>query len=217
MKPPTALRPLFWLLALLCLVVAPGCDDAAEQDVRDTFDKYMAARFSGDVATLQSMVDLENIKHYDYIVQMAREGTKVQVMHMRQLERLDVAILRGSMTAAQLKEMDGPKLFKLANEKKWERAAEDLPDITLGPITFRKPRATAELTVDGHGTGVQMEFVEVDHKWVVNNECMNQWISDWIKLLAEISRTSEDTVMLSIASRRAGRTVHSSVWDEPPK
>jgi hypothetical protein len=217
MKLFTSVRSLMLVLALLCTGVVPGCNDESEEAVRETFDRYMTARIAGDAATMQAMIDPENIKYYDHIVRMAREGTKLEVVRLRQLERLEVAILRSTMTAAQLKDMDGSKLFKMANEKKWERAVEDMPEISLGPITFNKPRATAELVVNGEGSTIQMEFVEVDHKWVVNNECMNQWISRWIKLISEITRTSEDSVLLSIASRRAGKTVRQSVWDEPPK
>jgi hypothetical protein len=125
--------------------------------------------------------------------------------------------LRGALTAAELKTMDADKAFKLINERRWTRLGDRAADMTLGSITLRKPRAIAELVVNGEPTNTKLEFVEVDQKWVINSQCMDEWKNRWIKVLGEFARQSEDDVILAIAGGRVGKELHRSIWEEPPK
>jgi hypothetical protein len=67
----------------LCPQLPPGCDDGAKDEVRAVFDAYNAARDANDAAAAMKVIDPENIKHYDYLVDIARSGARDQIQRLR--------------------------------------------------------------------------------------------------------------------------------------
>lgn len=206
------------ILMLLFCFVAPGCGDAAaEQDDRDAFDAYQAAKNAHNVDGMIALIDPENLKHDDYLVQVARAGSKGDIMRLSAYDRLQVTMLRAAFKADELKNLNGRKLLAVSVEQDWDEVGEADEQVSLGDVTIKPPRALGEVEVDGERTGLKLEFVNVDHKWVLNKDCLDGVPNRLIQRIAQLARMSEDDVVLRFASRLLGREVRKSIWDEPPK
>jgi hypothetical protein len=205
------------LFAVVSLCLA-GCGDAgAEQDVRDAFDAFITAEHNKNADAMLDLIDPENIKHDDYLVEMARAGTKVQLMRLTSYDRFQVTVLRGLFKADELNKLDGRKLFKLSVEQDWEAMGEADEEITLGKVQIKKPRASGELVVDGEATGLKLELVQVNEKWLLNNDSFDRISDRLIQRLAAMGHTTDDDIIIRLASRVCGREQHKAIWDEPPK
>jgi hypothetical protein len=217
MSPTTTFRSLLTILSACALLVLPACDDGAKEEVRAVFDAYHAARANNDAAAAMKLVDPENVKHYDYIVQVARSGTRDKIQRMKPYERLQVTRLRNRLTAEELRTLDGQGYMQIVFERGWEGSGDTGTVVTLGPITIKKPRATGVLIADGEPSGLKLEFVEVEHQWLLNDESLDRLYDGIIERTAARLNTTDDKLILTIESRKSGKSVDRAIWDEPPK
>ena len=207
------------LLVMWCVAVAAlaGCDGGAKDEVKAVFDAYLAALQARDGEAFLKVIDPENVKHYDHLVQVARSGTRVAIDRMRPSEKYSVTAIRSRVTAAELKGLDGASYAKLAVERGWFFGQRQDREFSLGMIRLKKPRASAPLVVDGMDSKLRFEFVEVNDQWLVNDECIKDWWDAAVEERAKLMGTSVDNLLLEMASRNSERRVDSRIWDEPPK
>ena len=211
------MRRLGWIVGACVVGLLGACDDGSDEGVREAFDTYASAMERHDGNALAAIIDPENIKHYDHTVDVARGGSRETVMRMSPHERLTVTLLRASLKKDQLDKLDGLGFVKLGMEPEPQDESGEAGKISLGPIKVSKPRASAEMLINGKKTGLRFEFVEVEHKWLMNDECLDEWENRTIRKLAQALGSSEDVIIIKMASAMVGREVHLAIWDTPPK
>lgn len=203
-------------LVSLCLCT-PACEEDPTPQLQETFDKLIAARSSGDGETVLTLIDPKNVEHYDSLIASARTAKYTQISGMEPIERMEIAYLRAALKPEELKALDGRKFVILETQSKLEEDAKDRPQVTLVNVKTKPPRATAELAVNDEETDIRVEFVEVDGKWLVNDECFDKLFNRRIKTLAKLFKMSEDSFIMDIVSGSVGRTIHTSIYDALPQ
>jgi hypothetical protein len=211
------MRKLGWIVGAGVLCTMGACDDGSEEGVREAFDAYVSALERHDGDALAAAIDPENVKHYDQVVEVARNGSKETVMRLPPHQRFTVVLLRAKFSKEKLDKLDGLGFVKMGMEQAPQDESGRAAKISLGPIKVSKPRASAEMVLNGEGTTLRFEFVEVEHKWLVNDECLDEWEDRLIRKLATMLQTSEDVIIIKMASGAVGKEVHMAIFDAPPK
>jgi hypothetical protein len=204
------------LLAAACLsalIVVPGCDDL-ETEVRDTFAQYSAARNNRDLNTVLEMTDPKYIDHLDYIVKMARTGEKDRVLRMTAAERLQLVMMRNRLTKAELAAMDGKGWLGRKIQEGWTRDFDEEPELQLGEISIKRPRAFASLVVDGADTPFKLEFVKTGDKWVIDPTPYEELINQVLRKIVKTAQ-SEDAFILNAERAATGKPVNAMIWETP--
>jgi hypothetical protein len=200
----------------LTLFLIPGCDDT-KADLEEVLAQYTAAMAKGDGEAILAVIDPKNIEHADAVVEAARscKWNKIEVLPAK--DRVAIGVLRATKSAAELKDLDGRKLYKLEAQDKIGLIDDEVVEFSLANIKSRPPRATGDLMVNGEPTGFRIEFVQVDGKWLLNDDCLDEWYNKKVRLLAQLARADENSVVIRIVSRIVGREIHLSIYDEVPK
>jgi hypothetical protein len=217
MSPTTTFRSIAAGLFALIVILIQGCDGGAKDEVKAVFEAYTAALRAKDGDAFLKLIDPENIKSYGYLVEVARSGDRLAVQRLTWTQKYDVTMLRNRFTVEELKKMDGAEYVRTCVNRGWFFAEDDGERFSLGPVTLKPPRANAMLVVDGDSTGYRFEFVEVEHQWLVNDECMEKWFNKEIEKLAALARVSEDTLILDLESDESGKKVTRDIWERPPQ
>lgn len=201
----------------LIWVVLPGCDGGARDEVRAVFEAYNQALRDHNGDAFLKVIDPENTKHYGQLLGVARSGDRLSIERLTWVDKDLVTLMRNRFTAEELKRMDGAEFVRTVVGRGWFFKEEDGERFTLGMITIKPPRASAPLLVDGDRTDDRFEFVEVEHQWLVNDECMDKWFNKELERLARVSGISEDTFILAAESEASGKRVGREIWEAPPK
>ena len=210
-------RSLAFLVCAFSCFCLSACDGGARDEVRAVFDAYNAALRAHDGAGFLKLIDPENIKNYGRTVEVARTGDRNAIERLSTGDKAVVTQLRNNFTAQELSKMDGAEYVRMSVNRGWFFKEEDGMRFTLGLITVKKPRASAWLLVDGVKSDLRFEFVEVEHQWLVNDECMSTWIDREIEEDARASRMSVDTYILEVESMESGKKVTREIWENPPR
>ncbi len=210
-------RSLAAVLSGLALLLLSGCDGGARDEVKAVFEAYTSALRSKNGDAFLKLIDPENVKHYGQVVEIARSGDRLAVQRLTWTQKYDVTMLRNRFTAEELKKMDGAEYVRTCVNRGWFFAEDEGERFSLGPITLKPPRAHAKLVVDGESTAYRFEFVEVEHQWLVNDECMERWFDKELERIAARARVSEDSLILELESDASGKKVTRDIWESPPK
>ena len=206
-----------FFLALLPLFFLSGCNDAAEDEIRDVFDTFDRLTDAKDGAGALELIDEKYLEQMDYLINAARTAPRQTVYKMRPSERLWIAAIRNRIPKDEMAKLDGRAFYKLTIDQGWDLEDEgEKLELSLGEIKFKKPRATAEMFVEGLHTGLRFEFVEVDHKWKIDPSCIDQYQDKVIEKLASRSGFREDTWIRNIEGSATGHPISEAIWD-PPK
>jgi hypothetical protein len=204
------------VLLLSCLpFVLAGCGDDSEQEVRDTYAQYVAAEAGRDLQTVLDLTDPAYIERLDFLVKIARTGERSRVQRMTPAEKLEVVMLRNRLTKKELDGMDGKKWLSRTTTEGWTEEMADEPEITLGKITVKKPRAKAQLIVNGIETDLNIEFVKTGDKWVMDPTPFEELINRIVRKLATHA-DAENLLIRRWEENSSGKKVADPIWD-PPK
>lgn len=199
------------LLALFGLF-ASGCDDS-EQEVRDTFAEYSAARSGRDPTKAIKFIDPRYFEHLDYVVKMARSGDRDKIMRMTIPERIDVVMIRNRLTKAEIAALDGRSWLERMYKEGW--AIDELVGaLDIGKIKVKKPRAYASMEILGIETDVTMEFVKVGDQWVMDLTALEELINKEMKKSLS-SLEAENHQILEAERMGSGHPVRAVIWDTP--
>src|SRR5712671_191820 len=168
-------------VAAVALLTAQGCEDL-EQEVRDTYSEYVAAKEGRDLNTVLALTDPTYIEHLDYLVRMARSGEKDRVMKLTPVERVHIVRMRNRLKRNELASMTGREWLSRIIKEGWTKEVdEDGPEIGLGDITIKRPRAFAVLTINGIDTDFKMQFAKTDNQWVLDPKCWEDLVNNFIR------------------------------------
>jgi len=201
-------------VAALSLLFAPGCEDL-EQEVRDTYSEYVAAREGRDLPTILALTDPTYIGHLDYLVKMARSGEKDRVKRLTPVERVHVVRMRNRLKRDELKAMTGREWLSRMIKEGWTKEVdEDGPEIGLGGITIKRPRAFAVLTINGTDTTFKMQFAKTSNQWVLDPKCWDDLVDNFIRRIP-MSPQAEDQMILRSEANASGKPVTDAIWETP--
>jgi hypothetical protein len=201
-------------LTVASLLIIPGCEDL-EQEVREAFDQYVAARDGRDLSTVLALTDPTYIDHLDYLVKMARSGEKDRVMRLTPVERIHIVCMRNRLKRDELASMTGKEWLSRTIKEGWAKEVDDEgPQIGLGGITIKRPRAFAALTVQGRETAFKMQFAKTNNQWVLDPKCFDDLIDNYIRRIP-MSADAEDKLILRIESNASGKNVTPAIWETP--
>jgi hypothetical protein len=204
------------LLVLLAFLLS-SCNDKAEQEIRDVFDAYNAACDNKNGAAVLELIDDKYIEEIDRVLSAAKTADHNKVFRMRPWERWWIVAIRSRLTKAEMTPLDGRALLKLTIDRGWnlDELGESMR-LDLGAITFKKPRATAELLVDFEKTGLRYMFVQINNQWKIDPMCEEEYVDRLIQKLARASGFREDTWIKEFESAQSGKKITEAIWD-PPK
>lgn len=213
------MRPLTPFIASFFIALAlflPGCDDTKAR-CQEVFEQYLEADERGDGEAILQLIDPLNIEHAEQVLDLARHGSGPTIRNRTAADRLVIGFLRARFKPEELAKLDGRTLVKMKYDTGLYGVedGEDDVEITLGRFTIRKPRASAELLADGQRTGIRIEFVKVDDRWLVNDEWFDEFFNQNLPKVTRFFRVSEDQFLLNLISRAVGRQVKADVWDTP--
>lgn len=203
-------------LCLGCLVILCACESKDAAAVREVYDQYNAAlRDKNGDAFLQT-IDPANVEHYGQFVAAAKTGTKEQVAALSPIGRGYVLLLRHRLKAAELKDLDGAGFVRLCVQRGWFFMEDEEEHFSLGPVRIKTPRASAELRINGERTTDRLEFVQVEDRWLVNDEALDR---AWEKAAAKAARrlgVSVDQLLMEREEEESGQPVEPAILDQPP-
>jgi hypothetical protein len=211
---PTRFLWASWILIALALY---GCDGKDAAEVRGVYDDYNAALRDKNGDAFLLTIDPANVEHYGSFVAVAQKGTAEQVRALSAIGRGYVLQMRHRLKPTELKNLDGPGFVKLSVERGWFFKEDEDEHFALGPIRVKRPRASAELRVNGERTGERLEFVQFQDRWLVNDEGLDR---AWEKRLAKLARglgVTEDSILFEREADDSGEAVDPKILDGPPQ
>jgi hypothetical protein len=201
-------------LAALALLAVSGCEDL-EQEVRDSYSEYTAAVDAKDLSAVLSLTDPTYIEHLDFLVKMARSGEKDRVMKLTPVEKVHIVRMRNRLKREELAAMTGKEWLSRRLKEGWTKEVdEDGPEIGLGDITVKRPRAFAVLTVNGMDTDFKMQFAKTNNQWVLDPKCWEDLVNNFIRRIP-MSEGAENTMILRAEASASGKRVTEAIWEKP--
>ncbi len=198
-------------------LVMGSCKDDAKQEILDVFDAYNAAVDSKNGDAVLPLIDEKYFEEIDRVLAAARTAPADKVFRMQAWERLWVVAIRNRLTKEEMAGLTGRSLFKLTVDRGWNLDDLEGPSFTeLGKITFKPPRAFAELVWDGFKTGLRYEFVKIDNTWKIDPMCEEEYVNRIIEKLARITNSREDMWIKDFESAASGKRIGEGIWS-PPK
>lgn len=201
------------LLAAVLLVLGSCKDNNAKEEVLDLFDAYLAAEEGKDGPAAVALMDEKYVEDFQHILHAARTAKREQIYRLQPSERLRIASLRNRLTREELKTVDPKTAISLIIS----RGGEDDSDrwIWLGEVTFKKPRASGKLIVEGIELKYKIEFVQVEGVWKLDPACFDRAFDDFVVRWASRFGMTEDRYILHRESESSGKKVSDAIWDPP--
>lgn len=199
-------------LAAAASLLAAGCEDL-EQEVRDTYQAYMAAVARKDAETALALTDPRYIEHMDFLAKKARTADRDAVMRLTTAERISILQMRNRLSKQELQALDGRTW--LMRSFKEDADGESIFDVLqLGEITIRRPRASGTLEFQGIPTIIKMEFVKTGDRWVLDPMALEELVND-LAHKKYSSPQAEDQAIRGREGLRTGNTIRATIWDAP--
>ncbi|MEX2218293.1 MAG: hypothetical protein WD749_05990 [Phycisphaerales bacterium] len=201
-------------IAIVCPLALVSCGESTEE-VRAAFDTFDGATDRRVAQEAMGVMDPVYFEHMDYLIKLARTGSRERVLSLPAHERMEIVAMRNRLTRDELSKVDGAGWVRLSIERGWWAADPGEPALSIGRVTFRSPRASGELLVDGQRTGLTVEFVKTNDQWLVDPRPVDEWWGSFVSKRAT-SAGNLDQMILNLESVESGKRVNQTIWD-PPK
>lgn len=196
-----------------------GClqskDDKA---IRETYDLANQALTSRDAAALAAHVSASTFTYFDRLLNLARVGTKAQVMSLPPSEMMELVMMRNRCTGAQLKNMTGPFWLKACFEG---GDYYDMDGIELGSIKIRGDFAEASLEyggfdiVDDSNNPIYFLFVKENGTWRWDIQHIDKWFNSAMESDAAAMNRALPLAILDWEAESSGKKPRSDIFDTP--
>lgn len=208
--------PRLLFVAVTAMLALTGCKDEAKQEITDAFEAFNSAIDSKNGDAALAVIDEKYVEQFGRLLSAAQAASAEKIFRMRPSERSWIVTFRNRLTKEEMSKLDARSLCKLMIDRGWDLEDGEQESYSLGRISIRPPRATAEMLVDGDPTGLKYEFVEVDHAWKVDPTCVDEHFDRMIEKLSVKAGLREDTLILKLEGISSGQVVSPAIWN-PPK
>jgi hypothetical protein len=203
-------------MVLLIVLSFTGCggEDAAE--IRSVFDDYLRALQGRDASAFLKTIDPQIIVRYDAQVKLAQKGTKQQILRQPPFGIFEVVQMRHELTPDELRTLTGEAWVRRAIGRGDFILQDQSETYTIGRPTLRSPRASAELLVDGQKSGIRVEFVKTEGRWLVNDDCYEPMFEK--ELNRDLSRTGwpVERLIFAYVAESSDKELDRTILDTPP-
>jgi hypothetical protein len=209
----TYVRPLSILVVLLSFILLPGCENAADPEVRESFEQLRTLMDVRDGEKAVAMLAPQSITQAEQTLRFARAASRDQVATLDAAERAEVLTMRNRLSESELKSLDGKGYLVLAVSKGWYARTSDSGDIALGRIRFQRDTASAQIILNGRETNATFNFDFIEGVWKLDWIGFDQLFNEYVATAAAEYGMSEDDILMAREERISGRTVYPSIWD----
>lgn len=208
------------VLFLISLLGLAGCEDpdAAEKDaIMDSLRQLDQANIDCDGAAAVAVMSSEGIADYTRLVNLALDGTRVEVLGLEPSELMQVLQLRNRLTRAQLEQMDGAAYQEYATSECWY-ISDDIEDVgyewSVDDIKVYGDLAHAAiLDEDGKDSGLVVEFAKEDGVWKVNEFCFHRLYDEWLYSYAGQEGMEMADLLIAVEELEWGNPIRRSIWE----
>ncbi len=198
-------------LIFVALSTLSGCDIKREEAVRDAFDGYLAAVVDEDAEKIASHLCKSNMEWLATMGELARSGTKEQILALSLVQQAHVLSLRHVTTAAEMRTAGAIDVIRLRLAHGLLGGNADVP-LALGKLKVTKTSAYAKLEVDIWETDIDLSFALEDGEWKLDASTMDRRLNKIFKEAGQTSRVSKEDLVLNIVERHTGKLVDIGLW-----
>lgn len=208
------------VLFLISVLGLCGCEDpdAAEKEaILASLRQLDQANIDCDGAAAVAVMSSKGIAQYTRLVNLALDGTRVQVLGLEPSELMQVLQLRNRLTRAQLEKMDGADYQEYATSECWY-LAEDLEDVSYATQiddirVYGDLAHAAILDEDDKDSGLVVEFAKEDGVWKVNEFCFHRLYDEYLYSYAAQEGIEVAELLILIEEMDWGNTIRRSIWE----
>lgn len=204
--------------ALLCAAFLglAGCGEADKRAAaRATWDRYWQAIQNKNPAEVLAIIDPKNLDTLRHTIEMARTASSDRVLRQQLHEIYAIVYLRAMLSAEDLAKMTPEEYVTRAVGEGWWQGDEEDGTIEMGRLTVRPPRVIGEVLYDGESLGITIEFVELDGRWVMDWDRLDQSHGRLIEKLAGRRRADPVDFILMLVEMDTGVDVTRRLLDAP--
>ncbi|MFG0241363.1 MAG: hypothetical protein ACF8R9_01120 [Phycisphaerales bacterium JB054] len=208
------------VLFLISVLGLSGCEDpdAAEKEaILASLRQLDQANIDCNGAAAVAVMSSKGIAAYTRLVNLALDGTRVEVLGLEPSELMQVLQLRNRLTRAQLEQMDGADYQEYATSECWY-VAEDSEDVSyvssIDDIKVYGDLAHAAiLDEDGKDSGLVVEFAKEDGVWKVNEFCFHRLYDEYLYSVAAQEDMEVAELLVLIEEMDWGNDIRRSIWE----
>ena len=208
------------VLFLISVLGLSGCEDpdAAEKEaILASLRQLDQANIDCNGAAAVAVMSSKGIAAYTRLVNLALDGTRVEVLGLEPSELMQVLQLRNRLTRAQLEQMDGADYQEYATSECWY-VAEDYEDVgyesSIDDIKVYGDLAHAAiLDEDGKDSGLVVEFAKEDGVWKVNEFCFHRLYNEYLYSVAAQEDMEVAELLVVIEEMDWGNDIRRSIWE----
>ena len=186
-------------------------DEAA---VRATFAAYKAAVLAQQGERAADNVTTDTLREYARYRELALSAPRAALEALPMTERLQVLIIRARVPVADLRAMDGRRVFTHAVDRGWI-GREGVERSELGTVQVDGDRAAARLKIGATELPVDFEFEREPGGWRFNLIPLTTMSEDVIKQLARQNGVSENEMVMTLLRGLSEAPVDERLWDPP--
>ncbi|UOV05910.1 hypothetical protein MUU77_11575 [Pseudoxanthomonas sp. F37] len=205
-----------WLILSLLLIplFARAADDEAA--VRATFAAYKAAVLARQGERAADHVTAGTLREYARYRELALAAPRTALEALPMTERLQVLIIRARVPAADLRAMDGRRVFTHAVDRGWI-GREGVERSELGTVQVGGDHAAARLKIGATELPIDFEFEREPGGWRFNLIPLTTMSEDVFKQLARQNGVSENEMVMTLLRGLSETPVDERLWDPPAR
>jgi hypothetical protein len=197
-------------VALLCSSIA-FCQKKVEKQIRKTFDGYKTAILQEQGVVALNFIDSTTIAYYGQVLEHILTTDSAGISQLPMIDRYTVLMIRHTMTAKQLKTMDGKSFFVqcIINGMVGKNS---VAKNEIGKISINGNEAKGQLVIDKEELPYYFEFVKETTKWKINLTSLFPLAEQAFSAMLENSGKSDPDFMQDIIQLVSGQPVNPVIW-----
>jgi hypothetical protein len=203
---------------MVCLVAfgPMGCekhgpDKVAIRDVWQRIELYFDQR---DGASYAASLTGESLAVYDYLMKVALNGKKEDVLALSHSHQAEVLRMRNRVPTNQLSRMRAADYLRHTVEQGWYDAMGQGPDWWIMGITVKDDGTALGAVHDASGwLGISLKFVKENDQWKLDERSFEPLFERWFKEYMNESGAGAQETLLMMEEVDCECSVPPHIWD----
>ncbi|MEM6803095.1 MAG: hypothetical protein AAF696_16945 [Bacteroidota bacterium] len=154
-------------------------DEAA---VRGVYSQYKTSIMKGQGASAARWVSQSSLDYYEKMMDLALHADSSEIEAMRAVDRVTILRIRLSLTADQIKGMDGKTFFIYGVDKGFVDR-KGVQDVEIGEIKIMGDEATGGFVVKGKPAPLFFGFIKEKTGWKFDLNAINEISNQTLEML----------------------------------
>ncbi len=207
------------VMVCICFYMPLSVIAGSERDsIQNTFKIYKKALKIKNGFQAVSLVSTGTIEYYEDLRKNLLNAKAIEVKRLPITKKVAILSLRLRISASELRQMNGKKLFIHSVSKGWV-SKDSIKNVELGDIKVNGNAARANIVSKGRKRKFQFPFSKEKGVWKLDlATMMNRMEKDMntgLKRLAKMRKMSEQDMVVFLVEGTTGLKVTSALWSRP--